>query len=101
MITEYEKYEYVVWDRFGFHEGRTGWIVYLNGKDKNYFGEVLLSEQESEALGLEDYFAGDDIWGRSSGELTWAEFLDKFLPPSSLIDKIETVIKTGPYEREW
>lgn len=100
-MTEYEKYEYVVWDRFGFHEGKTGWIIYLNGEDKNYFGEILLSEQEAEILELEDYFYGDDIWGRSSGELNWNELLDTFSPTQEIIDRIAEVIKTGPYKSEW
>lgn len=100
-MIDYEKYEYVVWDRFGFHEGETGWIIYLNGEDKNYFGEVLISEQEANVLGLEDYFAGDDIWGRSTGEITWSELLDRFSPPQGVIDRIDAVILGGPYEQEW
>jgi hypothetical protein len=101
MTTEFERYEYVVWDRFGFHEGKTGWIIYLNDEQKNYFGEVLLSDQEATVLGVEEHFAGDDIWGRSTGEITWSELLDRFPPPQSVIDRIETVISSGPFDQEW
>ena len=96
-----DKYQYIIWDRIGFHEGVAGWIIQINDEVGNYFGEVLLDEKEAESLGLEHFFQGYDIWGRDTGEITWAQVLSDYSPEIELIDKIAEVIKTGPHKQEW
>jgi hypothetical protein len=101
MKVDYQKYEYIIWDRLGFQEGETGWTIQINELKMNYFGEVLFTEQDSESLGLEERFSGYDIWGRDTGEMSWNDFLDRFSPTPEIIDRITEVIQTGPHKQEW
>ena len=104
MMRELENYVFRIWDRLGFQEGETGWVIEVNsntyGKPIDlsfdpYAGEVILTQEETESLKLEEVFENDDIWERDSGDLYFSEFLDRYKPDEDILDKLLELINEG------
>lgn len=104
MMRELENYVFRVWDRLGFQEGETGWVIEVNrntyGKPIDwsfdpYVGEIILTQEETENLKLEEVFENYDIWGRDTGDLYFSEFLDDHKPDENILDKLLELINKG------
>ena len=109
-MTELENYVFRIWDRLGFQEGETGWVVEVSsntyGKPPDlsfdpYVGEIVLTEEETETLKLEEVFENYDIWGRDTGDLYFSEFLDRYKPDEEILNRLSEMIRTGPHEQPY
>ena len=103
-----EKYVYNIWDRLGFHEGKTGWVIvitpnyYDDSSVDNYpYGELLLTETEVEELGLENIFGNYDMWDRETGDIDIDTLVNQYKVSDDILEKLDTIIKTGPHENDW
>ena len=108
MDNTLEKYVYNIWDRLGFHEGKTGWVIVITPNyydnplsDNSPYGELLLTEDEVQDLGLEERFDGYDIWGRETGDIDIDTLLSYYQVSEEVIEKLLEIIKTGPHENDW
>lgn len=103
VMNKLEKYVFRIWDRLGFQEGETGWVIevnrdtYGNPKDFSdpYVGEILLTEEEAENLGLEELFEGVDIWGRDTGDLDFSRLAEWHTLDEDILDKITELVNQG------
>ena len=103
-----EKYVYNLWDRLGFHEGKTGWVIVIT---PDYYadpsignapwGELLLTEDEVNELRLEDLFDGYDIWDRETGDIGVDTLVNQYKVSDKILQKLGQVIKTGPHKNDW
>ena len=109
-MTELENYVFRIWDRLGFQEGETGWVIEVNsntyGKPIDwsfdpYVGEVILTQDDVENLKIEEVFENYDIWGRDTGDLYFSEFLGKYEPDKDILDRLAEMIRTGPHEQPY
>jgi hypothetical protein len=108
MMTDYEKYVYNIWDRLGFHEGETGWVIVITPNyydeplgDNSPYGELLLTEEEVEELGLENIFEGYDMWNRETGDIDIDTLISQYKVSDDILEKLMTIIKTGPHKMDW
>jgi hypothetical protein len=104
MMKELENYVFCIWDRLGFQEGETGWVIEVKhntyGKPQDlsfdpYVGEIILTEEETERLGLEKLFGGYNLWDRGTGDLDLSEFIEGYSPGQDIIDKLLELISEG------
>jgi hypothetical protein len=108
MMEEYEKYVYNIWDRLGFHEGETGWVIVIT---PNYYddtsvsnapyGELILTEYETRDLGLEEIFDDYDIWDRETGDIDINTLINQYKVSEEILEKLMTIIRTGPHKNDW
>ena len=105
-----ENYVFRVWDRLGFQEGETGWVIAVNidtyGKPMDlsfdpYVGEIVLTQEETENLKLEEEFENIDIWDRDTGDLDFSMFLDSYKPDEDILGRLSEMIRTGPHEQPY
>ena len=108
MATELDNCVYRIWDRFGFQEGETGWVIEIHldtdppdPDAETYFGEVILTDEETESLKIEAHVEGWDMWDRDITGLSWAQLVAHFSPSDALIERTLEVIATGPHEQDW
>ena len=91
----FTNYHLRIWDRLGFQEGETGWVIevtepsnIIGGGDE--VGEVILTADESEALGLEKEMSDWDIWDRDIS-ISLSDFLDNYDVPERVYDALEAL----------
>jgi hypothetical protein len=104
VMTKLEDCVFRIWDRLGFQEGETGWVIEVNhntyGKPNDlsidpYIGEIVLTEEEAENLGLEELFEGVDIWGRDTGDLDFSNLVEWYSLDEYILDKLTELISQG------
>ena len=94
-MTTYKNYHLRIWDRLGFQEGETGWVIevtephqVIGGGDE--VGEIILSNQEAEQLGLEQEMGDWDIWDRDI-TVSLSSLIDNYDVPQRVYDFLEAL----------
>ena len=97
-MTTYKNYDLRIWDKGGFQEDETQWVIevsepgarYGEGEELGEEYDIVLSEQEVEELKLEEEMAGSDIWDRDFF-IRLSDFIDDYDVPKRVYDLLESL----------